>query len=99
MDLVSFCAIVHTIVIRNKGSVTSWIRSAKHNAAVGGVPNSLHLLGAAVDIVFDDPAGESQAIAEFTAAHIHTYKETDHLHAENRDAPPTVQEDKRPWVS
>ncbi|WP_206365673.1 D-Ala-D-Ala carboxypeptidase family metallohydrolase [Sphingomonas sp. AAP5] len=34
------------------GTVTSGVRSAQHNAAVGGVPNSQHVAGTAIDVVF-----------------------------------------------
>src|SRR3982751_1085060 len=33
------------------GTITSTFRSVAHNRAVGGVPNSYHLLGRAIDIV------------------------------------------------
>ena len=34
--------------------VTSWYRSPDHNAALGGNPQSQHLLGMAFDVVSDD---------------------------------------------
>jgi len=34
-------------------SVTSWVRSKAHNAKVGGVPNSKHVTGQAIDVVWD----------------------------------------------
>jgi hypothetical protein len=33
------------------GTITSTFRSVAHNRAVGGVPNSYHLLGRAIDVV------------------------------------------------
>jgi hypothetical protein len=33
------------------GTITSALRSVAHNRAVGGVPNSYHLLGRAIDVV------------------------------------------------
>lgn len=39
--------------------VTSGFRTKSHNATVGGVPNSLHLAGAAFDLVWDSaPKGD-----------------------------------------
>ncbi len=35
------------------GSVTSWGRTVAHNAKVGGVPESAHLLWTAADVVYD----------------------------------------------
>lgn len=34
--------------------ITSFYRNKKHNSMVGGVPNSYHLLGAAVDVTCSD---------------------------------------------
>ncbi|WP_205214941.1 MULTISPECIES: D-Ala-D-Ala carboxypeptidase family metallohydrolase [Sphingomonas] len=36
---------------RGMGRITSTLRSPEHNRAVGGVPNSYHLSGRAIDIV------------------------------------------------
>ncbi len=36
--------------------ITSWWRGVSENAAVGGHPNSNHLVGAALDLVPADPA-------------------------------------------
>jgi len=35
------------------GSITSWGRTVKHNAKVGGVVDSAHLLWIAADVVYD----------------------------------------------
>ncbi len=63
-------------------SVTSWLRSRKHNAQVGGVSNSQHLIGAAVDIVLDD----TNLTAEFTTwaqrQNLQVIIEGDHLHVQ-----------------
>ena len=47
-------------------SVTSWFRSVKRNASVGGEDTSKHLRGLAVDVVPDDIDDESkyQALKE-----------------------------------
>lgn len=39
-------------------TINSGVRCTKHNKAVGGVPNSQHLLGKAADIVWERPAGD-----------------------------------------
>lgn len=41
--------------------ITSGYRTAAHNASVGGVPNSAHTLGNAVDIYLGDNVDEAQA--------------------------------------
>ena len=47
------------------GSVTSWIRSKKRNAALGGVPHSGHVVGLGCDVVYDvvPPEDERRAWA------------------------------------
>jgi hypothetical protein len=35
-------------------STTRWLSTRKHNKDVGGTPTSLHLIGMAIDIVYDD---------------------------------------------
>lgn len=71
------------------GRVTSGLRTADHNAAVGGVPNSYHLTGQARDAV--PPPGVtladySKALrARFPDADV--IQERDHVHIEPRGAP------------
>ncbi len=63
------------------GSVTSWWRSVARNMAKGGVENSKHLYGLAVDVVYDGPApplADLQAVA--TAYFIRIVREPDHDH-------------------
>ena len=38
------------VVAANNGAVTSNVRTVEHNRAVGGVANSYHLLGRAIDV-------------------------------------------------
>lgn len=58
--------------------VTSWWRTPGHNADIGGVPNSLHLLGLAWDVV---PASQDNA-AKLRALGLHVIDEGNHLHAQ-----------------
>jgi D-alanyl-D-alanine dipeptidase len=73
--------------------VTSWYRSHARNAAKGGVANSLHTTGAAVDVVYDTdsqgptdirppPLDDLRAIA--TAYFVEVIREKDHDHFESR---------------
>jgi hypothetical protein len=69
-------------------SVTSWLRSQEHNAKVGGVPNSAHRYGRAIDVVWDNqPSIElvERCLAAFnTTVEIHFTRETTHDHFELR---------------
>ena len=60
--------------------VTSWVRSPEHNAAVGGLPNSKHLTGDAIDVVWT-PLPSRDAVAAFCARHgVRLVREHDHDH-------------------
>jgi len=61
------------------GTVTSWWRSSAKNAAVGGVANSLHLYGLAIDYVPGRFRWSADAAA-FKAQGLRVLNEGDHLH-------------------
>jgi hypothetical protein len=61
-------------------SVTSWGRTAKRNAAVGGVPNSQHLDWMAVDVVPDEWDTHGEIIKDAKALGLKAINEGDHLH-------------------
>jgi hypothetical protein len=59
MSVVEFAIAVLGLAARFKFSVTSWGRSVKHNVAVGGLDDSLHLVWLAMDIELDDPGDKA----------------------------------------
>jgi Peptidase M15 len=69
-------AVVFRIMAGTIGNVTSWWRNPWKNAEVGGLPNSLHLLGWAADITPVTPETEALARARFPVV----VNEGDHLH-------------------
>ena len=65
------------------GMITSTYRSIAHNRAVGGVPNSHHLAGHALDVVRKPGVTHSQIAAAFRKAGyslIESLDEGDHSH-------------------
>lgn len=67
-------------------TVLSGYRCAKHNAEVGGVPNSQHVLGTAADLTFDEVDIERLAqVAEAVGADgIGRYPEQSFVHVDTR---------------
>lgn len=77
-----FLGHILTICTIYRASVTSWIRTAAHNAAVGGSKQSRHLDGMACDLVADS---DSDNAAIINAAHrlsLDAVFEGDHIHIE-----------------
>ena len=70
-------AIIVRVLGSSLGTVTSWWRNPLHNAEVGGLPGSAHLLGWAVDIVPVTPEIEAQARQTFPVV----VNEGTHIHA------------------
>lgn len=66
MDHQSFYVAVMAYCGLMNASQTSGYRTQAHNAEVGGVNNSLHLVGLAVDVVYDNPisSGFRESIAK-----------------------------------
>lgn len=80
MELADFAAHVFDYCLAFSGSVTSWVRSVDRNAAVGGVRNSQHLTGLAVDVVYDGAAPGPEATAWLAQRHLLRIPEGDHDH-------------------
>lgn len=78
----SFEAKIRMLAITFDFSVTSWMRSRKRNAAVGGVTDSRHLVGLAVDVVLDDPATRDHFTDMATQLRLQVIDEGDHLHVQ-----------------
>jgi len=76
----TFCALTG-------GSVTSWTRTVRHNAspAVGGVTNSAHLYGLAVDVVYDTPQVLKPTMERARRLGLKLIREKDHDHLQPND--------------
>ena len=75
-----FAQAVYTIMKRFEFSVTSWIRSAVHNKAVGGVSNSRHIFGMAVDCVLDDASDVEAFMDDAVELGLQATYEKTHVH-------------------
>lgn len=84
MRISEFLYLVLVICFKFDCSVTSWIRTKKHNRNIGGKKGSLHTLGLAVDIVLDNP-DKREDLLEFCHENVlHYYIEPDHIHIQTR---------------
>lgn len=85
MNVACFAFLIHTLCTIHSASVTSWIRTAKRNAAVGGGVNSRHLIGMGCDCVLDDKAKTAAFTAAARALGLQVADEGDHIHIEFDD--------------
>ena len=70
-----------TVSVTPGTAATSWWRSPEKNIAVGGNPDSQHLIGTAIDLVV--PENEKrQVIADLASFGWVVVDEGDHLHAQ-----------------
>jgi hypothetical protein len=70
-------------IVATFGTITSMYRTVAHNRAVGGVPNSYHLLGRAIDVVRRPGVTHRMIDAALRAAGfslIESLDERDHSH-------------------
>ena len=86
MGLSEFMYVIAAICLRWQCSVTSWIRSDKRNKEKGGLPDSLHRWGLAVDIVPDDWDNLQWILSDVREAGLHYLVEKDHIHIQTRAA-------------
>lgn len=79
---VGFCVLIRELAHRHNVSVTSWWRTEKRNADVGGLVNSRHLDGVGADAVPDPGEDRDAVIASARALGLQVVDEGDHLHLE-----------------
>ena len=80
MSVPDFLKRVGVIRLTVPFSVSSWIRTPKHNDAVGGKPKSKHLSGEALDAVLDDHKRANELISLCKKAELVCADEGDHVH-------------------
>jgi len=76
--LVALGVIYYFLITLQGMTVTSWWRSLWKNTAVGGVENSLHMVGLAWDVI--PPSAEN--FLKLKAMGLTVIDEKDHLHAQ-----------------
>jgi len=84
-----FSYFVDSICIHFGGSLTSSRRTEKHNAAVGGVPNSPHLLGLGADVVYDEVPELQRVVDHARYLGLVVIREKDHDHFQPADWKPS----------
>jgi len=61
--------------------VTSWWRTEEHNKEVGGLPNSHHLTGDAIDVVWQGDAPDDAMLKKTATQYgVRVVREGDHEH-------------------
>ncbi|HEV8674025.1 MAG TPA: D-Ala-D-Ala carboxypeptidase family metallohydrolase [Methylomirabilota bacterium] len=77
----AFARAVRAYCAAARASVTSWGRTPQHNAAVGGVAQSPHLVWMAVDVVYDqqEPVDFRQGLAHSLGLVVLREETHDHL--------------------
>lgn len=77
-----FVRVLYTIARRRQASVTSFIRTARHNKIVGGLRRSYHLDGLAADLVPDEPSDASAIVTDAHTYGLDAVNEHTHVHIE-----------------
>jgi hypothetical protein len=76
---------VESFCYRLGGSITSYGRTVRHNAAVKGVPQSAHQFWLAADIVYDDTVDQNLANDTAKRLGLRLIREDDHDHLQPVD--------------
>lgn len=82
LDPAGFLVLMLSLSMRYRFSVTSWIRTPDRNQAVGGHPDSFHMVGMAVDIVFDRPEDMEKFLEKASRYGLRAIDEKDHVHVQ-----------------
>ncbi|KKN27908.1 hypothetical protein LCGC14_0859630 [marine sediment metagenome] len=77
---VEFASVLIAYCAATRGSVSSWGRTAKHNADVGGASNSFHLVWLGADVVYDEPVPLGRAKSFARRLGLRLVREDDHDH-------------------
>ena len=85
MTPVEFAINVMTYCYRFDASITSYLRTTRHNASVGGVSNSPHLLGLGADVVYDKEVPLEDRKKTAAALRLLVIPEGDHDHLQPVD--------------
>lgn len=80
MDPIRFATALIAFCYATRGSVTSWGRTEKRNAAVGGVPTSMHRQFLGADVVYDEPIAVDFAQQTARRFGLKVVRESDHDH-------------------
>ena len=83
MTPIGFASALMAYCYGTGGSVTSWGRTARRNAKVGGHKNSWHLAFLGADVVYDDPVpwATAKSLAGRFGLRVVREKDHDHLQA------------------
>ncbi len=89
-DVAWFAAMLYMLHESHPFSVTSWFRTPRRNAEVGGHPRSRHLDGLAVDLVMDEGVEATEFTKMAKACGLHLVDEGSHIHVQA--VPPRVEQ-------
>jgi len=89
MTPTQFAQMVDAACLYFLGSLTSGRRTARHNARVGGVPNSPHVAGFGADVVYDVVPPLTDVMQFVEPLGLVVIREKDHDHFQPADWTPS----------
>jgi len=75
-----FADALNTYCAITSASITSSLRTGRHNAVVGGMPHSAHLYALGADVVYDAPLDRDLAATIAKRLGLLLLRESDHDH-------------------